>query len=343
MNILFVTAPEGDYLADSLFIGLRSLLGSSVVDYPRYDALYADFNPKSRARLRGCGFTLYTGLLSSVEVDRFRIDHRLASGEFDLVIFGHIWRSWGLFMQWRQWLSPRNCILLDGEDSPQVYPHAGLWWRKPSRWFVPRATSGFLYYKREWTEDTQFNLWHRVAPRIVRRKLHTYRGLRQIAFSIPEQKIITGNPKKHADFARHIVDPQVAQVISGSSARYAFTSERDYYEDLQASRFGVTMKRAGWDCLRHYEIAANGAVICFRDLETKPTTCAPHGLIPDQNCLSYKTPSELFQKIAQLTLQQYANMRRASLQWAQQNSCRNRATEVLQMWKTYTDSTLSRV
>jgi len=38
------------------------------------------------------------------------------------------------------------------------------------------------------------------------------------------------------------------------------------------------MKRGGWDCLRHYEIAAAGAVPCVRQLEGKPSSCAPHGL-----------------------------------------------------------------
>src|SRR5204863_8665429 len=82
---------------------------------------------------------------------------------------------------------------------------------------------------------------------------------------------------------RHIVDPEVRARVAGASAAYAFDSEADYYADLQRARFGITTRRSGWDCLRHYEIAANGAVPCFRDLTLKASTCAPHGLGDDNS------------------------------------------------------------
>ena len=43
-----------------------------------------------------------------------------------------------------------------------------------------------------------------------------------------------------------------------------------YYIDYNKSYYGVTMKKAGWDCMRHYEILANHCVPYFIDLESCP-------------------------------------------------------------------------
>ena len=85
---------------------------------------------------------------------------------------------------------------------------------------------------------------------------------------------------------------------AGRGARPAtpFEREQDYYADLQQARFGITVKRAGWDCLRHYELAANGCVPCFRDLESKPPRCAPHGL-DESNCVPYRDYDELMARL----------------------------------------------
>ena len=98
---------------------------------------------------------------------------------------------------------------------------------------------------------------------------------------------------------------------------YAFASEQAYYEDLAASRFAVTTKRGGWDCLRHYEIAASGALPCVRLLDTKPATCAPHGLKPGVNCISYKNWPDLQKQLDALDANpnEYRRMIHASSDW----------------------------
>ena len=77
----------------------------------------------------------------------------------------------------------------------------------------------------------------------------------------------------------------------------------------------ITTRRSGWDCLRHYEIAANGSVICFKNLEQKNPLCAPHGLLSNVNCLSYKNYNELMNKIECLTENQYLTMQKKSMEW----------------------------
>ena len=89
--------------------------------------------------------------------------------------------------------------------------------------------------------------------------------------------------------------PQMILVLGGDKDREIRAA------DLARSRFAITTRRGGWDCLRHYEIAAAGAVPCFRQLEAKPARCAPHGLRPGSNCLSYHDWPDLRRQVAGIT------------------------------------------
>jgi hypothetical protein len=315
MRILFLTSPHEDYLADSLLLGFRQLFGAELVDYPKCDIMYEGCPAVMKSQVRGHGFTLYTGLLNEIEVDRSFIRPKLERGWFDLVVVSDLWRQFGFFTQWKPYLNPHNTILIDGADTPQVYPYAGYWMRRPYFWGLPRATQGFLYFKREWTENSRFDLWHRLLPLALRKRFPFYRGLRPISYSFPEEKIVSGTPVKTKQFARHLVDPEVAAQVPGSVTSYAFANEADYYADLQTARFSVTMKRAGWDCLRHYEIAANGCVPCFRNLDKKPVSCAPHDLIPGVNCLSYSNYGNLLSQISLITDTEYNKLQHDAMNW----------------------------
>ncbi len=86
-----------------------------------------------------------------------------------------------------------------------------------------------------------------------------------IGFSIPESKIVDAIPEKTSDFAF---------IIPGRLDTYIYDSESEYYRGYQKSYFAVTCKRGGWDCLRHYEILANGCIPYFVGLEQ----CDPQSL-----------------------------------------------------------------
>jgi len=139
-------------------------------------------------------------------------------------------------------------------------------------------------------------------------------------------------PKKKKDFPKHIVDPEVAARVPGSHTTYAFTSEKEYFEDLQDSRFGITTKRAGWDCLRHYEIACNGTVMCFRDLDTKPDTCAPHGL-SEKNAIIYKDADDLMRRISTITDDEYQRLQAATMDWIKTQTSVELAKRILKETK----------
>lgn len=108
----------------------------------------------------------------------------------------------------------------------------------------PLINAGFNYFKREMVYKIDENL-------------------HPISFSIPKEKFIKNLEElnKTQDFGT---------IIPGRTETYIFENEDDYYKDYQKSFFGVTMKKAGWDCMRHYEILANGSLPYFVDIEDCP-------------------------------------------------------------------------
>ena len=91
-----------------------------------------------------------------------------------------------------------------------------------------------------------------------------YDNLLPIHFAIPQEKIfpfISG--KKQKILARSVP----TEGFAGGS----FDTEKEYYEDYQQSKFGITTKKAGWDCMRHYEIMANSCIPLFYNIEGCPS------------------------------------------------------------------------
>jgi hypothetical protein len=81
-----------------------------------------------------------------------------------------------------------------------------------------------------------------------------------IHFAIPTCKIANKKLDKIQEYAK---------IIPGEVG-YIFENEQYYYDDYNKSYYGVTMKKAGWDCMRHYEILANNCIPYFIDLEDCP-------------------------------------------------------------------------
>ena len=159
-------------------------------------------------------------------------------------------------------------------------------------------------------------------------RLRVARWLRPIAFSIPDSAIVETPPVKSMDWPAHVVDPEVAGRVGGATS-YAFEDAGAYHADLRTARFGITGPSGrGWDALRHYEIAAAGAVPCFRDLESKPATCAPFGLDAG-NSISYDSVEDLMRRIEVLGEDDYARLQAGALRWAHANTTVIRAREFL--------------
>jgi hypothetical protein len=139
--------------------------------------------------------------------------------------------------------------------------------------------------------------------------------------------VVNEPPPKRKDWPQHVVDAEVASRV-GARTSYAFDAPDAYHEDLRDSRFGVTAKRAGWDALRHYEIAAAGAVPCFRDLALKPSTCAPFGLNRG-NSIAYRDVDDLLQQVTALDDDEYSRLQHGAVAWAHASTTEARARQFL--------------
>jgi hypothetical protein len=326
-QILFLTTPHEDYLADSLLHGLKTTHGADVVDFPKAEFLYDSYPQERRGDLYGHGFGLY-GLLPDLAVDRHRPLDRARNGGFDLIVFADIWNSFGRFVELAPAIEGTPMAVLDGADRQEPYPYAGVWWRNPAWRALPRAHKRAIYFKRELTPLTGWFRSYLMLPPALAGRLPSIQAMREIAFSFPAEKVLDRPPEtKQRLLASHVVDPEVAQRL-GQGTSYAFDDEADYYADLQSSRFGVTVKRAGWDCLRHYEMAANGCVPCFRELDAKPPRCAPHGL-NDENCVVYHDYDELMSKLEAIDDARYRRLQAGALSWARDNTTVRRADQFL--------------
>ena len=270
MKILYVpiineslvhSVQAGDYQADSLFHGLRCLLGEDVVDGYKMWHLYESLKdtPEIIPQLWGKGFTIY-GLLPDANIDRDDIGRKIINHYYDYLVMpihhtlnGRYDVILGILESIKLYYDTNELILVDGWDRSDINKDI--------------ASCG-IYFKRE-----LFDSYRDIAL--------------PISFSIPEEKIC--DPlEKSFDFAPLV--PNCAGVHQDS---YTYDNEEDYYSDYRKSHFGYTCKKGrdemineGWDCMRHYEILACGCVPFFTDVEK----CQTNTLVrfPKDLCIEAK-------------------------------------------------------
>lgn len=331
MKVLLFTSPGEDYLQDSIIHGFKELYGKEVLEYPVKDFLYNDF--PDLKNIYGKGFTLY-GLLNP---DLKPGISKIASNDFDqfdLIVFTSIHRQYEYFYAHLEVLKKikAKVWLMDGEDTPVVFPYMGK--QLKHFLFSPKPHHLYVYFKRELLPETLNSIYYRL-PVCTVKLFPIPKNINPISFSIPAGKIMDRLPVKNKLFMLDVVDEEVALHIYGKSERGLFDSEQEYYKDIQNSRFGITTKRAGWDCLRHYEIAANGAVICFRHLDKKPKSCAPHGLIPGFNCISYSDVGHLMTIVNNLNDEAYNSILKHSYEWIKTQTTIARVKGLLNSYLNY--------
>ncbi|MEN0013395.1 MAG: hypothetical protein AAGC46_08515 [Solirubrobacteraceae bacterium] len=330
-RILFLMSGSDDYVSDGLVHGLRHLIGERVVDWPRADQLYAGTPPEHRARRYGRGFTLYSGLLEDLPIDRTWITERVSEGEFDVVVVADITRRSGALVELMRVLPPSSTlVVVDGADTPKLSQQAPRSLLAPGGLLALRALRhAAFYFKREITPLTARSRAWWLLPEGLAQRVVGSRGLLPVGISIPAELVVesTDGPRDQR-FQTHLVDPEVA-ALEGRTVEKPFTEQADYVADLRRSRFGITVKREGWDALRHYELAAAGAIPCFRHLHAKPADCAPHGLVDGVNCLAYDSAAELVARIEALTPEQERALREQAVAWARDHTTVAEATRFL--------------
>lgn len=236
MKILFITSARGvDYQSDCLFHGLVKIdeeMPVEVTDTKYLWYLSQPLTPEQKAAQYGRGFTITGNLEDRSGINREGIADRIASHEFDLIVYGSIARchDWiGLVeTHYNKW----EIAIVDGEDDAVIR--------------APYNSKG-VYFKRELTEAT------RALP---------------ISFAMPGEKFLYDaiEQKKRV----------LAELIPGNLKTYRFTDEEEYYKHYAAAFFGLTMKKAGWDCLRHYEIIGSGCLPYFQGMEACPKSIMVH-------------------------------------------------------------------
>lgn len=232
MRVLYVSSGGGeDYQRDVLFHGLRELLGSDAVDVGRIDSLYRQPDEAKHA-LYGRGYTVYA-TLPAIDVDRTDIEDRIRSGYFNLIVFGSIHRCTDYLNLVLRSYPPNRVAFVDGEDESRV------------KW--PLLGKG-VYFKRELPQP--------LMP-----------FLQPIHFAVPAEKFLDDRT-----FEEQLLHKtrKFAPCDPRDRSTYVFNTEHAYYRQYQEAYFGITMKKAGWDCMRHHEIVACGAAPYFLGLEDCP-------------------------------------------------------------------------
>ncbi len=232
---------------------------------------------------------------------------------------------------------PRKSIMYG--DVPSSYGRGFTMWSRPIR-DIPRRSRNFrnidlvIYssYRRQQAIDWRLLVKSRAwAPRVIyldgeddtclmpglrpyfkRELLEPTANIFPIGFGIPERHIRPLNVESKTQLHQtHVQDPEFSK-----KAGYVFAKEGDYYDDLARSYFGITMKKGGWDCMRHYEIMAAGTLVMFKHFDQKPAASAPQC----SDFVSYSSREDFMAKTARLLPDgkpgaEYINILQAQRAW----------------------------
>lgn len=86
--------------------------------------------------------------------------------------------------------------------------------------------------------------------------------IKPIAMAVPDEVLMPHIPFNKSQL--------FGCVYPGKPETYIFKKEDTYFYDYYKAYYGVTFKKGGWDCLRHYEILANRCIPYFIGLENCP-------------------------------------------------------------------------
>ena len=266
MKILYITDFEeiakqnggyiSDYLSDLTFHGLKELYGDDVTAFVPPLHLYkgnrdgvCDYlfkNGNMEEHFWG-GFTSFYLLDkdydervfgSKKEVKEYfnEMEINIKYQKYDLIIYGSFRRCTHLFTLVKENYPQEKIVLLDGEDDDQL---------------SEVVNEGFLYFKRELPDF--HNLPSNIKP---------------ITFGYPEVHLSKINKSKTQQLGTVVPGDKSTYIFKNSE--YSSTTEKEYYDDYNKSYFGLTEKKAGWDCMRHYEIMGNYCLPYFPDINFCP-------------------------------------------------------------------------
>lgn len=275
LNILFVACSgEIDYECHCLFHGLHELKNTTVYTLNDQPYMFADYPSEKRRLLYGMGFTI------AAKIDPFKKHHQskeevekcIMQHFYDLVIYGSIHRCLDLWDLVRDHYKKEEIICVDGEDwiTPNCYANFDynvrmLEFKLPLYKYLGKEKSAnFTKFLLKEINRREEILNKCISCAIVFKRelnLNLYPQVKPISFAIPSSIIVNKSPVKSR---------RLAFIQPGKPETYIYKTEEDYYKGYQESYWGLTTKKAGWDCLRHYEIMANGCIPYFPDIYECP-------------------------------------------------------------------------
>ncbi len=275
MNLLFVTHSYPNYVPDLLLHGLRKLLGTAVVDFPRKECLYngvlgLGVCPDDQ-RCPGW-FPADDG-----RVDRDDIRLKLSQEFFDLVVCDLRALPY-LREQMRQW--PRRMVVIDGEDLPQKI-----------------APGPYVVCRRE-TDGSDYSIPLPMAlPQEVFEWIIRYDDQ-------PKNYMIGFLGSTHDGSRKRLVEAlarhyprslfQATTVPTGDQPVPQGRMGRDeYYRRLQQCRFVLTLAGAGYDTFRFWENAACNSI----HIAARMPLFIPDDFKDGQSILRFETVDELRRRI----------------------------------------------
>jgi hypothetical protein len=103
-------------------------------------------------------------------------------------------------------------------------------------------------------------------------KKKSYVNIFPLSFAIPDECVVKEEEGEDELTLLMKKKRAVSEMIPNDNYSYKFDYDEEhlYYQQYQESWFAHTWKKGGWDCMRHYEILANGCIPLFRDLEECP-------------------------------------------------------------------------
>ena len=237
MKVLLINSDDGpDYLAD--LVNYYFLTNNyDLFTNHSLDFLFNDYEYKNK--LYGKGFTLYGKVNESLKSKQKleTLDNLYSSiNEFDLVVFTSIHRNFKS--------KPLKKIFID----------------------INKISKNQNIITLDGEDFTQIDEFSAKNSNYFKRELiKEYENLANpISFTFPDEEIIQ---KFNLDSKTQILSPMDPRFKNS----YIYVSEAEYFEQYQRSIFGVTTKKAGWDCMRHYEILSTGTLLFFPTIEDKPT------------------------------------------------------------------------
>lgn len=162
----------------------------------------------------------------------------------------------------------RDCSFLIHSNSSLCWMMSFLSRRENKQRFIPRTgfyKEQYLGIISDYRYDTLITLSPLTHDNVLNLNINIQNNTTEnhpipLSYCIPDECII---PTK--EFLMLDKKYTVAPLIPGNTTTYIYETEDEYYNMYKSSVFAHTSKKGGWDCLRHYEILANGCIPVFND------------------------------------------------------------------------------